>query len=194
MFKRSIAAAGLTALLAAPAFAGSPEPAPADPVVPAPAPAPQWQGGYIGAELGYGNVEASGGGSADGALGGLIVGYDWQNGSTVYGIGFDIDASGIKEAGDEIDHIGRLKGRIGQTVGNGLFYGTAGVTSMQISSGGASSTDSGWFAGLGYETFVSDNVTVGGELLYHDISNFKGVGGGNDIDATTLQVRVAYRF
>ena len=194
MFKRTIAAAGLTALMAAPAFAGSVAPAPADPIVPIPAPAysPTWQGGYVGAELGYGDVNLSPGPSDSGVVGGLIMGYDWQSGSTVYGLGFDIDASGISVAGTDLDYAARLKGRIGQVMGNGLVYGTAGATRMKFSAGPLSSSDTGWFAGLGYETFVAQNTTVGGELLYHDISNFNG--SGTDITATTLQMRVAYRF
>ena len=191
MFKRSIAAAGLTVLMAAPAFAGSPDPAPAQPVVPAPAPAPapQWQGGYVGAELGYANVDTNLAGVDDtGLIGGLFAGYDWQMGSTVFGVGADVDATDITLGGNDVDSVARLKLRVGQEMGGGLLYATAGGARAYTSGLG---DDSGWFIGGGYETFVAENVTVGGELLYHEFDNFNG---GPDVDATTLQVRVAYRF
>ncbi|MTJ05063.1 MAG: porin family protein [Sediminimonas qiaohouensis] len=192
MLKITTTAAVLAAALSAPAFAGSVDPAPMEPVVPAPAPAPQWQGGYAGVELGYASVDESPGANDDGVIGGFIAGYDWQSGSTVYGLGLDIDATGVTVGGTDVDHIGRLKGRIGQATGNGLIYATAGAARMKTSAGGTSATDNGWFAGVGYETFVAQNTTVGGELLYHDFSNFDG--GGVDLSATTLQVRVAFRF
>ena len=192
MIKLTTTAAVLAAALSAPAFAGSVDPAPMEPMVPAPAPAPQWQGGYAGVELGFANVDVTPGPSDGGVIGGLILGYDWQSGSTVYGLGFDLDATGINVGGTDIDHVARLKGRIGQVTGNGLIYGTAGATRMKASAGGTSASDNGWFAGLGYETFVAENTTVGGELLYHDISNFNG--GGSDVSTTSLQLRVAYRF
>ena len=39
---------------------------------------------------------------------------------------------------------------------------------------------------------VADNWLVGGEILYHDFSNFDD--SNIDIDATTIKARVAYRF
>lgn len=192
MFKHTFAAAGLTALLAAPAFAGSPEPAAVDPVVPAPAPvySPTWQGGYIGGELGYANVDTNVAGVDDtGLIGGLIAGYDWQIGSTVFGVGVDVDATDITLGGFDVDSVARLKFRVGQEIGSGLVYATGGAARANTSGFG---NDSGWFVGGGYETFIAENVTLGGELLYHEFDNFNG--SGVDADATTLQMRVAYRF
>ncbi len=196
MIKITTAATALAVAFGAPAVAGSADPAPMDPVVPAPAPAPQWQGGYAGVELGFGHVDASPGGSDSGVVGGLIAGYDWQSGNTVYGVGFDIDATGMTLPGGilgaaDVDYVARLKGRVGTVMGSSLVYGTAGATRIGLSQAGASLTDNGWFAGIGYETFVAENTTVGGELLYHGIDTFNG---GSDLDATTLQLRVAYRF
>jgi hypothetical protein len=39
---------------------------------------------------------------------------------------------------------------------------------------------------------VTDQFSLGGEVLYHEFDNFSGTGA--DVDATTVQVRGTFRF
>jgi outer membrane immunogenic protein len=39
---------------------------------------------------------------------------------------------------------------------------------------------------------VTDTISLGGEVLYHEFDNFKD--SGVDVDATTFQIRANYRF
>jgi len=39
---------------------------------------------------------------------------------------------------------------------------------------------------------ITNNVSLGGELNYHQFDNFAGT--GSDIEATTLQLRTTFRF
>ena len=79
---------------------------------------------------------------------------------------------------------------LAQTSGNWTgFYGGAQIGYADIDNLGG---DNGWFIGAGYEHIEAPNISVGGELLYQELDNFNPTGVG--VDATTLQVRVAYRF
>ncbi|MDA0924279.1 MAG: porin family protein, partial [Proteobacteria bacterium] len=61
----------------------------------------------------------------------------------------------------------------------------------ETSGGGVGDSD-GWFAGLGYEMLVTDMISVGAELLYHEFDSFDLV--GLAADATTAAVSVNFRF
>lgn len=198
-----IAAFGATAI-AAPAFAGSLQPAPAEPMIQAPAPVAMsmgrdWTGGYAGLQLGYADVDA--GTLADGTrltgddvIGGLTLGYDWQFGNFVAGVGVDADIADIGVGtvpglGDlTLERVYRLKARAGYSFGNGLLYATGGGVGADVDGLGY---DTGYFVGAGYEHMVTNNISLGGEVLYHEFDNFKDT---TDIDATTFQIRANYRF
>lgn len=177
-------------LIAAPVLAGSPTPPPAEPMVAAPVAVPlggDWTGGYAGLQLGYGDV--SGDVSGDGAMGGLTLGYDHDFGQWVLGAGLDYDFADINAGGNTLQNMARLKVRAGYDMGPGLVYATAGVARADIDTLGS---DDGYFAGLGYEHMITQNVSLGGEVLYHDFGNFNG--SGTDVQATTAQVRATFRF
>lgn len=107
--KRNISLAIASFLIASPAFAGSLAPVYTEPtpMVPAPMPmmTPAWTGGYVGANLNYGeaDVDATGdtadlltlGGFStnlsepDGYGGSIRAGYDWQMGQGVFGLGVE---------------------------------------------------------------------------------------------------------
>ena len=187
MFKKITLATAALALATAPAFAGSPEPAPVEPVIAAPAPAPaspDWTGFYAGAELGYGNFDASPGGDEDEFIGGLVGGYDWDLGNWVVGVGGDYDF-----AGGDVEQVARAKARAGYKIGQGLVYGTAGYAWADA---GAAGDDDGYVIGGGYEHLISQNFSLGGEVLYHEFDNFNST--AVDIDATTVQLRGTFRF
>ena len=185
---------------AAPAFAGSNDPAPADPVI-APVPAPafagrDWTGAYAGVQLGYGDLETDGAADVDGdgAIGGLHAGYDFDLGNWVLGGAIDYDAADISlsDSAGDLNSVFRLKARGGYDLGDTLIYATTGLAWADADIGGSSFDDQGYFIGVGAERFVTDNVTVGGELLYHEFDDFDN--SDIDIEATTIQARVSWRF
>ncbi|MGM0743137.1 MAG: outer membrane protein [Pseudomonadota bacterium] len=191
--------AATIALATGPAFAGSAsDPAP-DPVVSAPAPAPapapaspDWTGGYIGGQLGYGNVDTNVPGvDGDGAIGGLVMGYDYDFGQWVAGAGLDYDWAdiGLGAGNPTLENVLRVKLRGGYKIGNGLLYGTGGWAQADTDTLG---DDDGYFIGAGYEHMINENFTVGGEVLYHEFDNFNST--TTDIEATTAQVRGTFRF
>jgi len=185
-------AASMTATLAAPAFAGSADAAPTAPdVIPAAAPTVadgNWTGAYGGLSVGYGDVTA-GANSGDGATYGLSLGYDQDFGQWVLGAGLDYENTDITVDGNDIDNTARLKLRAGYDLGQGLVYATAGAVRMDVAGVG---DDNGYFAGVGYEHMLTDQVSVGGEVLFNKIDNFAGT--GDDLEATTAAAKVNFRF
>ena len=196
--KYLLSAAAASALMAGTAFAGNIQPAPMEPVIAAaPAPvftSPNWTGFYAGGQLGYANVDISSGPfSVDegGLIGGLVAGYDYDLGNWVIGAGFDYDWTDVSFAGGaiEVDSIWRAKLRGGYKIGNGLLYATAGYAQGEASVGSVSDDADAYFVGGGYEHLITQNFSLGGEVLYHDFD----VSGGS-IEATTAQVRATFRF
>ncbi len=188
------------ALGAGPAMAGNVQPAPQDPVIASPvvqraATGGDWTGPYAGAQLGYGNVDASGAANADGdgVTGGVHAGYNHDFGNFVLGGEIDHDVTDINLSGGagSLDNVTRLKLRGGYDLGRTLVYGTAGPAFANADIGGSLS-DTGYFAGIGVERMVTDNISVGGEALYHQFDNFDG--SNVDLEATTLSARVSFHF
>lgn len=189
------AALGLSAALAAPALAGSYAPAPApdpEPLAPAPVvvPVADWTGGYAGIQLGYGSVDANGAPvDGEGALYGVHGGYRWDMGGTVAGIEADYEGADIDlDGAADVDSVARLKGQLGYAFGETLAYGTAGAAWADTSLG----DETGWLAGVGVARQITPNMTLGGELLYHDFDEFGSSGVG--AEATTASVRASFRF
>lgn len=195
---RTLLAALSASALAAPAFAGSAAPAAMEPVIEAPAPVAMtmgrdWTGGYAGLQLGYADVDAGVAGlTGDDVIGGFTAGYDWDFGNFVLGAGLDADLADL-DVGDPaaatLERVYRLKVRGGYDLGNGLIYATAGGAGADVDGLGY---DTGYFVGAGYEHMVTDTISLGGEVLYHEFNDFKG--SGLDVEATTFQVRANYRF
>ncbi|MGB8623553.1 MAG: outer membrane beta-barrel protein [Paracoccaceae bacterium] len=183
------------ALTASPALAGNMNPPPEQPVVMSPAPAPvmtgwDWTGGYVGAQLGYGNINTKNtNADGNGVLGGIHAGYNYDFGRFVLGGEVDIDGTNIDLNGDNVNSISRLKLRGGYDLGRTLIYGTTGVAYADVKNAG---NDNGYLVGVGAEHMVTDRFGVGGELLYHRFDNFNGT--GNDIEATTFAARATFHF
>ncbi|MFZ1469326.1 MAG: outer membrane beta-barrel protein [Paracoccaceae bacterium] len=185
--------------LGSPAFAGGPIVAAPEPVIEAPvvyvAPSADWSGFYAGAQLGYGDVSSSPAGlDGNGAIGGVHAGYRWDLGTTVIGIEGDYDTASIDlgVGADTLDNVARLKLIGGADLGKTFLYATGGVAYADATIGGVGRSDNGYFLGIGMDYAISDSWTVGGEVLGHRFNDFDG--SGIDVDATTVQAKVSYRF
>ena len=219
--KHLLSAAAASALMAGTAFAGNIEPAPAEPVIaPAPMPvytSPDWSGFYAGGQMGYADVTGKGHNdgytqglmavaphdfkaNGDGFIGGITLGYDHDFGDWVAGVGADYDwtdinlGSGNKYAYDKtkLESIWRLKARAGYKIGDGLLYATGGYAQADTKDYGS---EDGWFIGAGYEYLITEQFSLGGEILYHEFNDFTGTNVSDyDMDVTTAQVRATFRF
>jgi opacity protein-like surface antigen len=85
----------------------------------------------------------------------------------------------------------RLKLTAGYDLGPALLYGAVGAVRGSVDTGAGSVSDNGWLAGVGMDYALTDQWTVGGEVLNHKFNNF---GGLSDVDVTTVQARVGFRF
>ncbi|SPH17741.1 hypothetical protein DEA8626_01268 [Defluviimonas aquaemixtae] len=152
-----------------------------------------WTGGYVGAAVGYGRVKA-GSVKDNGVLYGLRAGYDWEMEGWVLGVGVDHDIADIKLSGgsDKLKSITRLKLRAGADLGKVLVYATAGPARAKARLGGRSSTDTGWFAGVGADYAIDPQWTIGAEILTNQFNKFGG--STTDLTATTASVNVGFRF
>ena len=205
---------GVALSLAAPAFAAGPGPVVEEPVIVAPAPLPapvlatDWSGPYLGAQLGWGWVGAEGEADVeadgDGLVGGVTGGYRFDFGTFVLGAEAqydwaEIDLDDVEVDGVEVDadvgsleNIGRLKATAGFDAGRTLIYGSAGWAHASAEIDGEDYDDGGWVLGAGLDYLVTDRVTVGGEVMHHQFDEFDE--SDVDVDATTLQAKVTFRF
>ncbi|EPX79646.1 outer membrane protein [Salipiger mucosus] len=192
----------LVPFLATPAFAGSldtaqPEPAPAAPVAPVAAtPTYDWSGPSVGVQLGYGNLDADDpiDSEDDGALYGARAFYDYDFGNWVAGGGVQYDGADI-EMGDgaTLNGIGKIGGRAGYDLGRTMVYGTGGYAHAFTDDDDIDPGDSGgYYVGIGAEHFVTENVTVSGEVAYNKFDDFDDT--DLEVDATTTTVGLNYRF
>lgn len=198
MIRMIAAALVASTALAGMAQAGGPtEVAPEPAVAPAPAPvvapAADWTGGYVGAQLGYGDMGAPGTAlDGDGFLGGVHAGYRMDFGQIVAGAELSYDRADIAlNGGAKLDDVTRLKLTAGYDLGPALLYGAVGAVRGSVDTGAGSVSDNGWLAGVGMDYALTDQWTVGGEVLNHKFNNF---GGLSDVDVTTVQARVGFRF
>jgi opacity protein-like surface antigen len=195
----SFAAASVAGVMAAlPALAGGPVVAAEEPLIAAPAPvavAPngEWTGFYAGGQLGFGDVGSTGAQSGNGMTAGLLGGYRMDFGQFVAGAEANYDWANIDlGAGESLDHIARLKLIGGYDMGNTLLYGTVAAVRADATLGGTSSSDIGWGAGIGVDYALTNSMTLGAEVMEHRFDNFSGT--GTDLDATTLNARLGFRF
>ena len=208
MLKETFAGALMVAIVGSAAYAAGPEPTPVAPVVVAPPPPPFWEGGYVGAQIGYGFGDFDLGDafdavtlddSSNGLVGGITAGYLWSlNNGWYIGPEFQYDWADLDvtdtDTGDNIafEEMARLKLIAGYEVGggSGLVYGTAGIAYGSLDNAGDifdgfDGSDTNWLLGLGYDHRVGQNWTVGGEYMYHDF---------DDINVNTIHLKATYRF
>jgi outer membrane immunogenic protein len=203
----SVAGLGIAAIAAMPAYAADvvfeEPPAPAAPVVTAPV--SSWAGPYAGVQAGYGfNGDVSDPGAdieTDGFLGGVFGGFNWQNGSFVYGVEGDVNYSTMDGESGGVDarttFDGSLRARAGVAVTpNLLVYGTAGAAGerLELESGGVEDTQTGfgYTVGAGVDAKLTEQVFARAEYRYTDYGedtfNFGGV--DREFDSSNHRVTV----
>lgn len=194
----TLAAAGL--LAASPALAGNLNPAPSEPmpmqpITPVMA-STDWTGAYVGAQLGYGDFSAEGTATeeGDGAVGGVHAGYQYDFGSYVLGGELNLNTADIDadSGAATFDNLHELKFKAGYDAGKTLIYGTAGAAYADATVAGTEFSDTGYLVGAGVDYMLSDNVVLGGEVTYHQFDDFDD--SGIDLDATTVNAKVSYKF
>ncbi|SIS88206.1 outer membrane immunogenic protein [Roseivivax lentus] len=184
-----------------------------------------WTGYYGGVSLSYhdgmfGNDDNFPGDGDDGLEGygaGFLFGYNYQNGSVVYGGELSYAATDISgedscvnpafDCGAEVDQLGSLRGRVGYLVNpQSLAYVTAGYafadvyayTDGPIGQNGENKRMDGWVYGLGFEQVLTSRINLRGALLRHDFAEadfdtdvpYDDI----DVDFTTLEVGMIFRF
>src|SRR3954464_12231386 len=120
-----------------------------------------WNGAYVGVNLGYqwGKVTNWGGGEPNGVMGGGQIGYNWQFGQFVLGAEADLQGSGANDtfAAYKFSNpwFGTVRGRAGYAMNNVLIYATGGLAygggRVEIGAFNESQTHFGWTLGAGVE-------------------------------------------
>jgi outer membrane immunogenic protein len=159
-----------------------------------------WAGWYIGGNLGvaWHKTDASlvyqdnpardnSRFSKTGFIGGGQIGYNWQNGSYVFGLEGDISGLSNKNTrigqdtgyqySSRISWLSTVRGRFGLAMGSTLAYVTGGVAFGEVKNNvnanngdnSNSKTRTGWTIGGGLEHMLARNWTIGLEGLFVDL-------------------------
>lgn len=166
-----------------------------------------WQGPYVGLNLGYqwGWV-SNNSAKPSGVAGGVQGGYNWQRGAFVFGAETDLqasDADGVFAAWKFSNPwFGTVRGRAGVAFNNVLLYGTLGLAygtlqAQSIVSGlTESKTGLGFAGGAGLEVALFQNWTARAEYLYVDFGDrpYAITGANHGISSSFLRFGVNYRF
>ncbi|MGX9351672.1 outer membrane protein [Shimia sp. W99] len=156
-----------------------------------PALATDWTGFYGGAQLGFGESQSAGV-RDDNAFGGLQAGYNYDFGDWVAGGEIEYRRPDNRLGFGTFDESVALKGRFGYDFDGTLFYGTAGVTRGSVSTGAGSMTDDGFVYGFGVERMLSNDWSVGLEVLKAEYNSFGTT--GRRLEDTSAALKFNYRF
>lgn len=204
MLKSIIRAGALAAtIVAAPALAADFPRGPA--IAGAPFSTYNWNGAYVGLNLGYqwGSVTNTGA-KPNGIAGGVQAGYNWQSGQFVFGVETDIQASGAEDTFAPYKFsnpwFGTVRGRAGWAMNNILLYLTGGLAygSGRVELGNLSEayTRIGWTIGGGIEVGLSPNWSAKAEYLYFDLQDraYGLTGLNHGFGSSLFRLGVNYRF
>jgi outer membrane immunogenic protein len=199
-------ALGVGAALALPAPAEAADLAPTYYAAPVPFAAFSWAGPYIGGTVGYqwGRVDNSAT-RPSGFAGGIEAGWNWQNGSFVYGAETDFNVSGAEDTFAPYQFsnpwFGTVRGRAGFAFNNVLIFGSAGLAYGELSADisgnfSESHTSFGWVAGLGAEVSFAPHWSAKAEWLYLDLADrdFSITGTNNGLAANLVRLGLNYHF
>ena len=148
--------------------------------------AQDWAGAYGGVHLGFAYAEFENRvpafpgptGDAGSAIGGFQFGYNWQNGTLVYGAEIDFSLMELEgnSAGGSFNEntMGSLRFRMGQVIGQTLVYGSLGVAWTEKDTtvfGVGSDTEyaPGIMVGGGAEKWLTGNLTGRVEAFYVNV-------------------------
>lgn len=181
----------------------------------------EWTGPYIGAHIGYDALDASNKVAvgpaqswhqdAQGWLGGVLLGYNWEFENFV--LGAEADAGfGVVEESEDRPGLGKVKItdhgehtfrlRAGLATDIGLLYATGGFALSDIwiksPDGRDKNFHTGFVVGAGFESKVTDSVSLRGEYLYSNYGDEKFHLGPNTLktglDSHRLRVGVSWYF
>ncbi len=177
-----------------------------------------WNGFYAGVHAGFGWFDASGSFGApvnldaSGAMGGVLLGYNWDLGNYVAGLEADASFGGQSDT-QPVFGFGALRltnhgqhtfrARLGLETGtSGLLYVTGGLALADFwgtVSSGARDKDFlvGGVVGAGYEAMLTEDISIRGEYLYANYGNNTFSAGGDfdlDVETHTIRAGVAWRF
>ena len=170
-----------------------------------------WNGAYVGVNLGYqwGQVTNWGSAKPNGLMGGGQVGYNWQFGQVVVGAEADLQGSGANDtfAAYKFSNpwFGTVRGRTGYAMNNVLIYATGGLAygggRVDLGAFNETQTHLGWTLGAGVEVGLTPNWSAKAEYQYYNFGNTTVTAGPADTigarfrnDEHTAKVGVNYRF
>jgi outer membrane immunogenic protein len=176
----------------------------------------RWSGLYLGATAGYsfGTTNASGDVGSfsfdqEGVTGTLLAGYNWQIGSTVFGIEADVGTGDLGAStatapgavSSELTVFGSLRGRAGFLLSPALLlYATAGLAwaDMEFALAGATQSETflGYQVGAGTELAITPNWGLRLEYIFTDFGSetLTQTGGSNTFDPDFHTVRAGLSF
>lgn len=222
-------AAALSAFIATSAWASGPVVVEEMPPVTIVTPAPySWSGGYVGLRFGLATGQndwsergigaRSTPGNWDGLTGGVTFGYDRQMRDWVYGAALDLTGGQINARSTTSATFGcgpgcdtrveqgvALRGRVGRAMDRSLVYATLGVASAQATASVVGlgvlgqGRLTGWTAGVGVETALTDNVAITAEYLFTNLGRLEiptscTTNCFTDVSFGTLRFGANYRF
>jgi outer membrane immunogenic protein len=207
-FVRSVLAAisAAAALAATPAAAADLRYGRAPALAAAPFNAYNWNGAYVGLNLGYqwGKVTNWGTTEPNGIAGGAQIGYNWQFGQFVVGLEADFQGSAANDtfAAYKFSNpwFGTVRGRAGYAMNNVLVYATGGLAygggRVDFGALTTSQTHLGWTIGGGVEVGLTPNWTARAEYLYVRLEDQPYVltGAQNGFQSNVFRLGVNYRF
>jgi len=169
-----------------------------------PADVPSWTGFYAGAHVGYGFGDVDDA-DADGFLGGLQAGFDWQMEQLVVGVEGDVAYTGMGydgiADGFDVDWFGTVRGRIGYAFDRFMVFGTGGLAwanaEYETAGGSDEATYVGWTAGAGVEAMITDTISAKADYLYSSFGeeDFPAATGDElEFDMHAVRLGVNYRF
>jgi len=165
-----------------------------------------WNGAYVGVNLGYqwGSVTNWGGGKPNGIMGGGQIGYNWQFNQFVFGVEADLQGSAAEDTFAAYKFanpwFGTVRGRAGYAMNNVLLYLTGGLAygGGRVEFAGMSETQThlGWTLGGGVEVGLTPNWSARAEYFYVRLEDRSYVltGVNNGFASNVFRLGVNYRF
>lgn len=165
--------------------------------------ATNWDGPYVGAQLGYGWGTASAPGHTA-TLSGLLVGgqagYNFHLSDGVVA-GIEGDLAWNNEQGtfssstttERINWDASVRGRLGLDLGQVMPYAEAGVAFANATGGAYTANHTGWTVGAGAEFMLATNLSANVEYRYSDYGT-QTYGGTTAVSLTDSTVRVGLNY